>query len=339
MFETPKISVIIPVYNAELFLEETLKCLEKQTYNAIEVILVDDGSVDASQTICRKFVASNSMFKYYYQDNKGAAAARNNGIIRASGDYICFMDADDLCEETWIESLFDVISNSMAPIAMLSWKVIDENYKTIDVIKNKDCLLNIEDAITVLTSLGGSVWNKIFEKNLIIASEKNGKEILFDEQQKYSEDIIFCAEALCKAKKMQVSSKGGYIYRNRSGSISHQKGTKQIFRYENMLSGQEKMVRLIDKNLNVESSAAHKFYCSSNFYAMLDLYMSGIRDKCIYKKYAKVILNDKYATLKLRIIAKIVLVSPRAVFAPWIMLRKSKRKIKQTIYMKRKINV
>lgn len=337
MLRTPKISVIIPVYNAEFFLEETLKCLEKQTYDEFEVLLVDDGSVDGSKEICSRFVASNSMFKYYYQDNRGVSAARNRGIKKASGKYICFMDADDLCEETWLESLFNVISNSVAPIAMLSWSVIDENYKTIDIIRNKDCLLNTEDAIAVFTSLGGSVWNKIFERDLII-SDMKGKGIFFDEQQKYSEDIIFCVEALCKATKMQVSSKGGYIYRNRSGSVSHQKGKQQIFRYENMLCGQEKMLKLIEKNLNIESPAAHKFYCSSNFYAMLDLYMSGIRDKRIYKKYAKTILSDKYSTTKLRIMAKIILILPNAIFEPWIILRKGKRIIKKTMYVKRKIN-
>lgn len=335
MSGAPKISVIIPVYNAEAFLEETLKCIEKQTYDNIEVILIDDGSEDASKAICNQFVASNSMFNYYYQDNQGASAARNNGIEKASGKYICFMDADDLCEDTWIESLINVISNSEAPIAMLGWRVIDENYKTIDVIRNKDELLNVEDAIVVFTSLGGSVWNKVFEKNLIISDAK-GEKILFDEQQKYSEDIIFCVEALCKAKKIQVSSKGGYIYRNRSGSISHQKGIKQILRYENLLCGQEKMIRLLESNLNMESPAAHKFYCSSNFYAMLDLYMSGIRETCIYKRYANVILNDNYSTVKLRVIAKIILLSPSAIFKPWIILRQVKRKIKKIIYREEK---
>ena len=337
MSGNPKISVIIPVYNAEAFLQETLECLEKQTYDNIEVILIDDGSTDTSKEICSQFVASNSMFKYYYQDNRGASTARNNGIEKASGKYICFMDADDLCEDTWIESLIDVISNSEAPIGMLGWRVIDENYKTLDIIRNKDALLNVEDAIVVFTSLGGSVWNKVFEKNLI-TSDAKGEKILFDEQQKYSEDIIFCVEALCKAKKIQVSSKSGYIYRNRSGSISHQKGVKQIFRYENMLCGQEKMVRLLESNLNIESPAAHKFYCASNFYAMLDLYMSGIQDTCIYKRYSNVILNDNYSTIKLRVIAKIILLSPSIIFKPWIILRQGKRKIKEIMYMKRKRN-
>ena len=337
MVRNPKVSVIIPVYNAEKFLEETLVCLKKQTLRELEVILVDDGSVDKSKEICNRFVASDSVFKYYYQNNSGASAARNHGIRKASGEYICFMDADDLCEETWMESLYNVISNSSARIAMLGWKVIDENNNVIDVIQHKDCLLDVEDAVPILTSLGGSVWNKVFERNLIVSDMKTDG-ILFDEKQKYSEDILFCIEALCKAKKIQISSKCGYIYRNRNGSMSHQTGMRQVVRYEDMLCGQEKMVKLIEKNIPTGISDAHRFYCSSNFYAMLDLYMTGIRDKCIYKKYATTILNDKYSTIKLRIMARIILILPGAIFIPWIVLRKSKRILKKAIYVMGKVN-
>lgn len=330
----PSVSVIIPIYNAARYLEEALTCLLKQSFDNFEVILIDDGSSDESSNICEQFIKRSNKFKYFYQENAGVSVARNHGIIKARGTYICFMDADDLCTFDWIESMYTVIINSNADIAMLGWNVIDEANRLIDIIRHKDAIIAAEDAISYFTSLGGSVWNKIFKKSKIV-SDDPVKSIQFDVTQKFSEDILFCVSYLCKSKNIVMSSKAGYIYRNRSGSVSHAIGKKQISRYEDMLRGQKKMVDLVEDKLPGAIPSVHQFYCTSSFYAMLDFYMSGISNKIYYSNYTRVLLTDKYATNKLKVLAMLIEISPHLVFVPWIIARKMKRLIKKLSYTAR----
>jgi glycosyltransferase EpsH len=102
-----KVSIIIPVYNAEKFLNECLSSLENQSLSSIEVIIVNDGSSDSSLTICSKFVNRDSRFILINQDNGGSAAARRTGMLAANGEYIGFMDADDWAESNMFETLYN----------------------------------------------------------------------------------------------------------------------------------------------------------------------------------------------------------------------------------------
>lgn len=91
-----KVSIVVPIFNVENFLEEALSSLLEQTYSEYEVIMVDDGSTDNSSLICRRFVEKDSRFKYFYQNNQGQSVARNLGLSYATGDLIYFFDSDDL---------------------------------------------------------------------------------------------------------------------------------------------------------------------------------------------------------------------------------------------------
>lgn len=108
MKRTPKISIIVPVYNVELYLEECLHSLEKQTFSDIEVILVNDGSLDGSAAILRKYVEKDVRFVYFEQSNQGLSAARNVGLLNAIGDYIVFVDSDDWLSLTALQELYDI---------------------------------------------------------------------------------------------------------------------------------------------------------------------------------------------------------------------------------------
>ena len=112
------VSIIVPVYNSEPFLERCLGSLKCQTYTDFEVILINDGSTDGSEVICRKYCDEDSRFKYYYQNNAGCSAARNNGIKHAVGDYIGFCDSDDWTEPGWCEQLYlqTILSRSLLPL-------------------------------------------------------------------------------------------------------------------------------------------------------------------------------------------------------------------------------
>lgn len=100
-----KVSVIIPVYNAEQFLNECLLSVTGQSYKEIEIICIDDGSKDNSRAICEEWVKKDDRVHYFYQGNQGVSAARNKGLDLSTGDYVCFVDADDCIHNLFIETL------------------------------------------------------------------------------------------------------------------------------------------------------------------------------------------------------------------------------------------
>ena len=112
------VSIIVPVYNAEKYLLDTLNCLAAQTYEDVEVILVDDGSTDWSPAICNDFTVKDPRFKYVRQENAGAGAARNRGMDTASGEFLLFADADDLYENDLVAKLHDAMLRDETDVAI-----------------------------------------------------------------------------------------------------------------------------------------------------------------------------------------------------------------------------
>ncbi|MDD2650679.1 MAG: glycosyltransferase family 2 protein [Candidatus Cloacimonadales bacterium] len=104
------ISVIIPAYNAEKLLADSLNSVVNQTYKNFEVIIVNDGSVDKTADICDSFASKDTRIKYTYQDNAGVSMARNKGMEMSSGKYICFLDADDYYSPTYLEKMYLAIN-------------------------------------------------------------------------------------------------------------------------------------------------------------------------------------------------------------------------------------
>ena len=102
------ISIVIPVYNAGEYLEECLNSIRNQTYQDYEVICVDDGSTDISGEICKAFANQDTRIKYLRQDNAGVSAARNLGLKNATGEYVCFVDSDDVLAENYLLRLLDL---------------------------------------------------------------------------------------------------------------------------------------------------------------------------------------------------------------------------------------
>ena len=107
------ISIVIPIYNAEKYLEECLNSIKSQTYKNFEVIMVNDGSKDDSETICMNFLRSDSRFRYLKKANGGVSSARNLGLDNVKGDYITFIDADDWIDENHLELLINSIKKSI----------------------------------------------------------------------------------------------------------------------------------------------------------------------------------------------------------------------------------
>ena len=114
MKNLPAISVIIPAYNSEKFIGETLDNMLSQTLKDIEVIIVNDGSTDKTQKIIDEYVSKYDIFKSYIQKNAGVSAARNNGLEKATGEYVVFLDADDIFSENSLEAFYNTAKKTDA---------------------------------------------------------------------------------------------------------------------------------------------------------------------------------------------------------------------------------
>lgn len=216
------ISVIIAIYNTEKYLSQCLKSIINQTYDQLEIILVDDGSTDHSAEICKNYAKKDSRIKYIYQKNSGVSCARNNGLSKATGDYIYFADSDDFLEPNMLEFLCRAIEENEAQVASCHWRSeFDESkaeiYSTpLEYPKNVECF-NSEQAIISLLdfrSFLGFGWNKLFVGDLL-----RDHHICFDESLAMMEDELLCCQAIKEAQKMVYVPLKLYHYRL-SGSSS-----------------------------------------------------------------------------------------------------------------------
>ncbi len=217
-----KISVIIPVYNVEKYLDECIMSVLKQDYGNIEIILVDDGSTDKSPLICDKYANEHAHIMVIHKENGGSSDARNAGIAIASGDYIIFLDSDDF----WNES--NAISCLVRRLHIFQSDVLNFSYTKFFEDTNKtEPYIDAED-MPLPTKLKAEQLRYIFKNNLYIASAWNKliKRELFDhelffEVGVYSEDIEWCAKLLSKAQSFDFVSVNFHYYRQHSHSISH----------------------------------------------------------------------------------------------------------------------
>lgn len=129
----PLISVIIPIYKAEKYIEKCVRCVLKQTYENLEIILVEDGSPDSSGVICDTLAAEDKRIRVIHKENGGAATARNAGLDIMTGGYVAFVDADDYMEDKYIETLYQTLVEKQAQVSVCGFKTIDENGNPVTI--------------------------------------------------------------------------------------------------------------------------------------------------------------------------------------------------------------
>lgn len=166
----PLITVIVPVYNADKFLNRCVNSILKQTYKNIEVILIDDGSMDNSPSICDQFVSTDNRLKVIHKKNEGPGAARRTGFGVAQGDYITFIDADDYIDENMYMRLVDVAGREQADIIQCGYMLVKDDGELIEICEmqeqttagNYDCASFYARQKNVTNYL----WNKLFKYTL-----------------------------------------------------------------------------------------------------------------------------------------------------------------------------
>lgn len=200
MTALPKISVIIPAYNAASTIERTLNSLFSQSFRDFEIIVVNDGSSDGTFDICKKMQKrSPVVMEVYHQLNKGGPSARNKGIALAHGEYIIFLDADDLAEKDYVLRLMQAIeSKPSIDIACCSYDLLyeDGSFKP-RLITNKNKILRGRDALLLLLTEKLEVWSgsAIYRRSML-----TGFKIYFDESISMGEDIEFRWRAFYHAR-------------------------------------------------------------------------------------------------------------------------------------------
>ncbi|MBQ9861547.1 MAG: glycosyltransferase [Clostridia bacterium] len=211
-----KVSIIVPTYNTEVYLERCVDSLLAQTHTNIEIILVDDGSTDSSPSICDRYAAQDARVRVVHKPNGGLSSARNAGLDVASGDYIGFVDSDDYVSNEMYALLAQHLDNSGCDIANVMYVRVDEEGKTYPskVPHDCDCELSSTDFVRELMLHTGdvSVCTKLFRRELF-------SDVRFVEG-KLNEDLLFMLEVFSHVKSVAFVGHVGYYYFVRSGSTS-----------------------------------------------------------------------------------------------------------------------
>ena len=218
---TPLVSIIVPIYNAEIYLKNCLQSIASQTYEHIEVILINDGSIDNSEDIARYFCKKDTRFKLVTQVNSGVAAAREKGLRLVKGKFVIHTDSDDLMAERAIEYLYKSITDNESDIAVGAYTK-QRNLRDELVIHNtSDKHEFIRNILTA--KYHSSLCNKLIRTELC-------REISFDKNINYMEDKLFLAKILKKdSVKISITNKNVYYYRLVSSSYTNNVSRESIY--------------------------------------------------------------------------------------------------------------
>ena len=205
------ISVIIPVYKVEAYVNECLTTIKEQNYADIEVLCIIDGSTDNSETICRKFASKDDRFKVYVQSNAGVSAARNLGLSKARGEYVCFVDADDKIHKDYLKNLLTLHKYGAMPI--ISFSSSDEGLGVGGNTKSYQAKEYIQH-IFAEDITHPNLWAMLFERKII---EDNN--LRFYVGCIKNEDTEFFVKYMAHINMVVVSDYKGYYYRINPNSV------------------------------------------------------------------------------------------------------------------------
>lgn len=250
----PDISVIVPVYRAEQYIDRCVRSILDQSKSNIEVYLVDDGSPDKSGEICDRLSKQDSRITVIHTKNMGVSAARNVGMALAQGKYISFIDADDYIEHTMLSHLYHEAEKCGADIAICGYFV---DINTTQQVVNVCCEDGIYDYISINriyqkffeADYAGlaSMWNKLYRRDFL---KKNN--LFVDTALRRAEDFWFNIKAIEKSSKITVSSIPLYHYVQHSESVMHY---HDIHLFEHWTNNRKKLLsEAVDNNITINDN-------------------------------------------------------------------------------------
>ena len=306
--EEYKISVIVPVYKVEKYLNKCVDSIINQTYKNLEIILVDDGSPDNCGKICDEYSKKDNRIKVIHKENGGVSSARNVGLDLATGDYIGFVDSDDWIETDMYEYLLNICIKFNCQVSRCNYIECNDYNKTYKKEQEKISIFENDDIIIDLVTGNwneGVLWNKLYKKSLL-------QGIVFDEKLSCSEDLLFNYYILKNTNKLVCSNQIKYNYIIRENTITKGQfcyGAFDIVNVAREIAGNEK------NNINTYEYCIKRIvnccFLLINTCFIKDSYIEKVndmRDIIIKNKYY--IFNSKVFDFKTKIKFIILNISP-----------------------------
>ena len=272
-----KVSIIVPIYNSELYLNKCIESLLNQTYSNIEIVLINDGSTDNSENICNEYRKNDNRIEYYYKKNEGVAIARNYGIKKASGEYIMFVDSDDYISLDYIKSMLDAAVKNQSDLVTSDYTEVTngiELRKSAFTEKEGTIVdLNKEEYMSLYLKSAhfNSSCRKLISKDLI---KKN--KLQFISKLTYGEDMLFSFELYINSSKPIYVINYGYYYLMNDNSAMHRSDLSSFEKhYSNNIyivkyikdkySLSEEHINCLEYKTYVTFNKISRRVCNSNF--------------------------------------------------------------------------
>ena len=246
------VSIIVPVYNSEKYLPDCVESLVNQSYKNIEILLVNDGSTDGSLMLCQKYQNKDHRIVVINSRHGGVSVARNLGIIKATGEYLAFVDSDDMVSENYIERLVEPVLKHSIFLSLCQYKgfyakaelthmaLINNDITIID--NNKRIIRNLYEDFCELCVPKGLLYGpcgKIYRRNIIICNH-----IFFDENLVNGEDQVFNFSYFCFGQHYAYIKSPLYFYRCRQGSLSKTFSQKSL---DGLYFARSKLIEFLER--------------------------------------------------------------------------------------------
>ena len=303
------VSLIIPCYNVEKYIDRCLKSVTAQTYKNLEIILVDDGSIDNTPYLCDRWALCDTRIRVIHKENDGLANARNSGIDVCNGDYVMFVDSDDFIDLDMAEFLLNLSVEYNADVSRCSFYTYDNGIDTPDLNDGSILLPDKEQLFIDLVDggyLSGVAWNKLFKREIVMTHK-------YEKADGCSEDLLFNFRAYKDVEKAVFCNIPKYHYCVNDTSITNSEFGYGAFA---TIRARKILMEYFSDNPSVYPYAL-KWYLRSSFIVLSGCIKSGecmdrydeLRDEIL--KYKKVILFKKGFTFNHRLRTLILSVSPK----------------------------
>ena len=277
-----KVSIIIPVYNAEAYIRQCIDSIISQSFVDWELLLIDDGSVDRSLSICQDYALKDDRIKLFHKDNEGVSSARNLGLRNAFGEWIAFVDADDFLERDYLLSLLVACKSDMVVGGYKNEEGIERKISNVDVTK---AIEKIDFTQRKSSRIFYFPWRRLYKKHLI-----DKYQIFFDKEMRLSEDTCFTIRYMAHCKCISFSPACNYIYRTGAETAKYKLNYNE---FESHCSKFKEVVSYFQNLTGIKLAILESEILSIFFYYYKD-YLNSVNS---YKEYSENTKAWKYSNL------------------------------------------
>lgn len=298
----PKVSVVIPCYKVELYLDRCVESVVRQTLEDLEIILVDDGSPDRVPEMCDNWALKDNRIKVIHKKNAGLGMACNSGIEVATGKYIAFLDSDDWVDTDMYQTMYDAAEKYQAQMVFTGLKIVDVNGNEIGVLPHKQTLMVCSTRYEIENLAHDMIASEVsvFQERTLQMSAKvvlynqsiitNNRIRFVSEREVMSEDLHFNLAFLCKSTCVCVLPQSFYNYRTTCNSLTRQVNLELFEKIKDLYQYTKKECDNLGLGGDINLRIMRMFIGYSRDY-MRNIFRSNI-SLCKQKKAIKEILND-----------------------------------------------